>query len=370
MSDPIFSVSDAVAVLNQTLDYAYPTITIVGEISSFNVSKGKWLYFDVKDDGSKLKCFGTVFQLKMPLEDGMQVELVAKPRLHNLYGFSLNVVSVRPVGEGSIKKAAALLQEKLKNEGLFDQERKRTVLRAPNTVGLISSEQSAGYADFIKIMNSRWQGVSVELYDALVQGVDAPDSIMAGLQYFNQLAHPPEVIVIIRGGGSVDDLSAFSEENVVRSVSASRIPTVVAIGHEVDTSLAELAADMRASTPSNAAELLFPEKTEVLTGLQYKMNALQDALSAHIDNERSIIDRLSTQLTAAVEKMLTEKNSELVHAKSLLETIHPKATLKRGYAIIESNGKLVSSVTRLEDSQAIDVTLQDGNIKAEIKKGA
>ncbi len=107
MTNPIFSVSDAVAVLNQTLDYAYPTITIVGEISSFNVSKGKWLYFDIKDDGSKLKCFGTVFQLKMPIEDGMMVELIARPKLHNLYGFSLNVVSLRPFGEGSIKKAAA-----------------------------------------------------------------------------------------------------------------------------------------------------------------------------------------------------------------------------------------------------------------------
>ncbi len=366
-SDPIFSVSDAVAVLNQTLDYAYPTIMIVGEISGFNISKNKWLYFDVKDDSSKLKCFGTVFQLKMPIEDGMKVELIARPRLHNLFGFSLNVVSIRPVGEGSIKKAAALLQAKLESEGLFALERKRSVPYPPSSIGLIASEQSAGYADFIKIMNARWQGVSVELFNASVQGVDAPASIIEGVQYFNQLSSAPEAIVIIRGGGSADDLAAFSEEQVVRSIASSRVPTVVAIGHEVDTSLAELAADMRASTPSNAAELLFPDREEVKTSLRYKKNALQDSLDSRLQSEKSKLERSATQLAYAVDRALNQKANELTHAKSMLETIHPKATLKRGYAIIEADGKLVSSISQTKPCQNIDVTLQDGKIKAQIK---
>jgi exodeoxyribonuclease VII large subunit len=368
MQSPIFSVSDAVAVLNQTLDYAYPTITIVGEISSFNVSKGKWLYFDIKDDGSKLKCFGTVFQLKMPIEDGMMVELIAKPKLHNLYGFSLNVVSLRPFGEGSIKKAAALLQEKLKAEGLFAPERKRAVPRAPEAIGLISSEQSAGYADFIKIMHARWQGVSVELYDALVQGADAPDSIISGIHYFSQLAHPPEVVVIIRGGGSADDLSAFSDEAVVRAVSASRIPTLVAIGHEVDTSLAELAADMRASTPSNAAELLFPDKAEVRESLTYKKRSLEEALEMRLNSERAGIEQKKLQLTHAAERVLLHKESKLSHAIAMLHAIHPKATLKRGYALIEHNGRLVATINELTGEQDVQVTMHDGKKKIRIKE--
>jgi len=367
MEVPIFSVSDAVAVLNQTLDYAFPSMTIIGEISSFNVSKGKWLYFDIKDDGSKLKCFGTVFQLKMPLEDGMKVELIAKPRLHNLYGFSLNVVSVRPVGEGSIKKASDLLLAKLEKERLFAVDRKRPIPHAPVRVGVIASEQSAAYADFIKIMNARWRGVEIELYDSLVQGADAPDSLIAGINYFNQLSHTPEVLVITRGGGSADDLAAFSEEQVVRSVAASRIPTLVAIGHEVDTSLAELAADLRASTPSNAAELLFPDQADVASSLALKKSALQDGLRNRLDKEQATIERYKSQLSVAVDRMLTQKSSELSHAKSLLETVHPKATLKRGYALIELEGRLVSSVKQLHVDQNIDVTLRDGKINAKVK---
>jgi exodeoxyribonuclease VII large subunit len=367
MTDPIFSVSDAVVVLNQTLDYAYPTMTIIGEVSGFNISKNKWLYFDVKDEGSKLKCFGTIYQLKMPLEDGMQISLTVKPRLHNLYGFSLNVVDVRPVGEGSIKKAADLLARKLEKEGLFALERKRPIPYAPTRVGVIASEQSAAFSDFTKIMNARWQGVELELYDSLVQGADAPDSIIAGVQYFNQLSEPPEVLVLIRGGGSADDLSAFSEEPVVRAVSASRVPTIVAIGHEVDTSLAELAADLRASTPSNAAELLFPDKLEAKDTLRYKLNALQEALKARLQSESTALVQAQTQLVHVVERVLTSKAADLQHAKTLLASIHPTATLKRGYAVIESKGMLVSSVSQLKASQLVDITLQDGTKQATIK---
>lgn len=368
MNSPIFDVTSAVAVLNQTLDYAFPTITVVGEISDFRISKEKWIYFDIKDAQSKLKCFGTVYQLRMPLESGMQVEIVANPRLHNLYGFSLNIQSVRPVGEGSIKKASDLLKAKLEKEGLFSPERKRYIPQAPARIGLISSEQSAGFADFIKIMNARWQGTSVELYNVQVQGESAPEEIVSAVHYFSQQSDPVDVVVIIRGGGSIDDLSTFSVEKVVRAVSASRIPTLVAIGHEVDESLSELASDMRASTPSNAAELLFPDKKDVMSQINLRKLMLSDNVYALIDSKYSDITQSKLVLSHRIDQVLSQKQQDLKYAKSILESSHPKSVLRKGYTLIYSGGKLISSADKTHNGMDIEIEFRDAKVNAVIKK--
>ncbi len=367
MQGTVITPSEFVALTNQTFEYAYPVVTIIGELANFKIAKGKWLYADIKDDSAKLRCFGTVYQLPGPLEDGMMVEIMANPRLHPQFGFSLNIQSIRPVGEGSIKKASELLFAKLEKEGLFAPERKRSIPYAPEKVGLIASEQSAAYSDFIKILNARWQGVNIELFDAQVQGESAPDSIIGGLQYFNQLAESPEIVVIIRGGGSADDLSAFSTEQVTRAVTGSRIPTLVAIGHEVDISTAELASDMRASTPSNAAELLFPDRKEVLLQLNLKAKSLGDLIQNRLDRESSKQSENRVTLTHFVEQVLTEKTKELQHARTLLNSVHPKTVLKRGFAILEHKGKLVSSVKNLHPKDTLDVSLQDGKVVVEVK---
>ncbi len=367
MNAPIFDVTSAVAVLNQTLDYAFPTITVVGEISDFRVSKEKWLYFDIKDDQSKLKCFGTVYQLRMPLESGMQVEIIANPKLHNLYGFSLNIQSVRPVGEGSIKKSSDLLKAKLEKEGLFAVERKRYVPTAPTRIGLVTSEQSAAYADFIKIMNARWQGVEVSLYNVQVQGESAPDTIVEAIHYFSQASDLVDVVVIIRGGGRLDVLIAFSTELVTRAVATSRIPTLVAIGHEVDLSLAELAADKRASTPSNAAELLFPDKKEVSKNLKLKLQNLSEIIYQRLDSKSAELNNAKLTLTHEVEQVLLQKTQELKYAKSILDNAHPRATLRRGYAIVQSNGKLVSSVKQVSVGDKLKVEFKDGSVNSTVE---
>src|SRR3989344_9661398 len=161
----VFTPSDFVAVLNQTLEFAYPLVTIEGELATVRVSRNKWAYFDVKDESASIKCFGTVYMLPGPIEEGMMVRIVASPRLHPLYNFSLNLQSVIAVGEGSLKRAADLLLAKLQKEGLFDESRKRTVPFAPEKIGLITSGESAAYADFIRILNERWGGVLVQHYD-------------------------------------------------------------------------------------------------------------------------------------------------------------------------------------------------------------
>lgn len=366
---PVFDVSGALAVLNQTLEYAFPFMTVVGELDSYKVAKGKWVYADIKDDYAKMRIFGTVYMLPGPLEDGMMVEVVGQPRLHPLYGFSFNIQSIRPVGEGSLKKAANLLARKLEAEGLFDPERKRAVLYPPERVGLITSSESAAYADFIKIMNARWQGVVVDVYDVQVQGEAAVESIVSGIQFFNQHALTPDVLVLTRGGGSADDLSAFSTEQVVRAVAGSRIPTCVAIGHEVDESLAELAADMRASTPSNAAELLFPDRLAELQSLKHVRSRLVEMIESAFSLKHVALQEQQERLVRLVERHIDERLQRLSQARILLKAVHPKTALKRGFAIVEdSAGKLVVSTHSTTIGENLKLTFKDGSVQTKVEE--
>lgn len=359
-------VGELVALINQTFDYAYPEVTVTGELANLRVSKGKWLYFDLKDDNTSVKFFGTVYMLPGPLEDGMLVKVRATPRLHNLYGFSMNVQSIQAAGEGSIKKAAALLQAKLMAEGLFDESRKRTLPYPPTRIGLIASSQSAAYADFIKILNARWAGVMVELINVQVQGEPAPRQIVAAIEQFNAMAEPPEVLVLIRGGGSAEDLAAFSTEQVTRAVAASRVPTLVAIGHEIDTSLAELAADLRASTPSNAAEFLVPDKQTELRILADTRKQLDRLLMQQVRDKQQTIARVSEQLGQALLKSIDAARHQLNLQSQLLLAYDPAAPLKRGYALVSSYAGTLKSIDGVVADQELRIRLQDGTIVTKV----
>lgn len=271
MENVTLSVSEAIDLVNQTLDYAYPVLKVEGEISSFKINQGKWVFFDLKDEDGTLGCFMPLYQLRTALEDGMRVVVSAKPRLTKWGKFSLTVVSVSPVGEGSLKRAFELLKARLEKDGLFSEERKRALPAAPSRVAVITSQQAAGYADFVKVINERWGGVKVEVASVQVQGETAALQIVRAIEYFNQQEEPAEVLVLIRGGGSADDLSVFNDEPLVRAVAASRIPTLAGIGHEVDTTLVDLAADVRAATPSHAAQILVPDKNEAARSVRSQL---------------------------------------------------------------------------------------------------
>lgn len=364
---PEVTVSEFVALINQTFEFAYPNIDVVGELANLRVSKNKWVYFDLKDDNSTVKFFGTVYNLPGPLEDGMMLRVRGAPRLHNLYGFSVNVIKIQPSGEGSIKKAAELLKLQLVKEGLFDPARKRALIYPPTKIGLITSAQSAAYADFVKILSERWKGLSIELIDVQVQGVVAPDQIAAAIEQFNSEAKVNDVLVIIRGGGSAEDLAAFNTEIVTRAVAASRIPTLVAIGHEIDISLAELAADRRASTPSNAAEILVPSKTEVL---QYLVSASK-RLSLHGDSAlqeaRYQIESMAGDFTSIAMNSIEVAKHKNQTAKKLLQALSPESVLARGYAIVSSNGKAITSVSQLQADDIVNVRLSKGSFTSTVK---
>lgn len=368
MQELVFTPTDFVAVLNQTLEYAYPSVSIVGELSNFKVSKNRWVYFDLKDDNASVKFFGTIYNLPGPLENGMVVQVTGQPRLSPQYGFSVTFQTIKPVGEGSLKRAADLLLAKLDKEGLFDLARKRPLPYPPGHIGLIASKESAAYADFNKILNARWGGVKISHVDVQVQGEKAVSDIVNALELLNQQGTPPEVIVITRGGGSADDLSAFSSEQVTRAVAASRIPTLVAIGHEVDISLAELAADKRASTPSNAAELLVPDKKTLASQLSATRKELGSSLTKLLAMQQDYLLSKATSLTQALLNVFSVATDLLQQNKTLLSVLNPEAALKRGYAVIRGEQGVIRSVKQLSSGDKLKLQLQDGTAQATVNE--
>jgi exodeoxyribonuclease VII large subunit len=360
------SVSDFIDLLNETYELGFPSIVVNGELANLRVSRGRWVYFDLKDETSSLKCFGTVQHLPGPLEDGMLLEVRGTPRMHNLYGFSFNVQLIKPAGEGSLKRAAELLQAKLAAEGLFDAERKRKLPYPPERIGLITSLQSAAYADFTKILNARWGGMQVDTVDVQVQGDAAEPQIITAIERFNRLAQPPEVLVIIRGGGSADDLAAFSTEKVTRAVAKSKIPTLVAIGHEIDVSLAELAADMRASTPSNAAELLTPDKREILERLAAQFERMYDLVDDQLDEARIAEVQFRDRLNEIINMRVLTEQAGIATTRQLLEVLSPQAALRRGYAILRSEDGSIAREKAIETGDLVRIELMRSQLEAQI----
>jgi len=351
-NQPAYSVSDFIAVFNQTLEYAYPNVIIEGEVASFKVSHGKFVFFDIKDAGGSINCFMTIWQMRQPIQDGMKVILTASPKLTQWGKFSLTVKSLRPSGEGAIKKSFDLLKEKLDKEGLFAIERKRTLPHIPKHVGLISSTGAAGYGDFIKILGDRWGGIKIDVANVQVQGESAPDQIIRAINYFNQQELLPEVIIIIRGGGSADDLSTFNDELLVRAIASSRVPTLVGVGHEVDESLADLAADVRASTPSNAAQILVPDRQEIIRSIHGQVGSLFARVLQLIDQHRRLVD---SQLRGAIDviaKTIDEEFRRIKSIQSILSQLDPKVILGRGYAMLRGATK-VGTIIEIETNKVI-----------------
>lgn len=362
---PQFSVSQFLAVVNQSLEIAFGLVEVEGEVASFKVNHQKYVFFDLKDDDGSVGCFMTVWQLKNPIEDGMRVIIRAVPKLTSWGKFSLTVESIRPVGQGSIRRAEELLKQKLEKEGLFASERKRVLPRSPSRIGVISSTDAAGYRDFIKILNERWAGVEVEVAHVQVQGDAAPGQIVRAIEYFNSLKEVPEVLVIIRGGGAADDLAAFSSESVVRAVATSRVPTLVGVGHETDQTLSDLAADVRASTPTHAAQIVVPSHQEVLSQLQHRVNRVIENISER--QQRADI-QVEEALKIALHKIDTQSKSlkhRLRLAESVIYQLDPRTILVRGYALVrDEQGKIVG---RPQVGQIVKIETNKFNVQAEVK---
>jgi exodeoxyribonuclease VII large subunit len=407
MQPEVISVTEFVQIINETLTFAYPQVVVEGEVSSFKVNQGKFVFFDLKDEQNLLSCFMMLHQLKLPIEDGMKVRITGVPKVTKFSKFSLTVRAVEIAGEGALKRAMELLRRKLETEGLFAQERKRPLPKFPRTIGLITSGTSAAYSDFIKILNARWSGVEIKLADVTVQGPTAPDQIINALNYFNTASEPVDAVALIRGGGSLEDLIAFSTEPVARAVAASRTPIIVGVGHEIDFSLADYAADVRAATPSDAARLIVPDRTEILASVQHHVQRQEadirrqlatytaavdqrmSRLERHLRRPHDRVNELTSQLWRGLERLdanhrrNTDRANHLRHrlevaqrtrlmsSRSQLDALlralrgyDPQATLNRGYAIVRSGSQIVNDPANLAPGSSLAIQVAKGTIQA------
>lgn len=357
-SEIIFTPSLLVNTINQNFNYNYPLITISGEVANFKINQNKFVFFDIKDSNSTVNCFMMLFAMKMPIQDGMQIIAKVEPKITDWGKFSLTVKEIKPVGEGNIKKSLDIIKDKLAKEGIFDQSRKRIIPRSSNNIAVISSTEAAGYADFIKIINERWGGIKIRVAHTQVQGESASKQIINAVNYFNQVQDLPDLIVIIRGGGSANDLMAFNDELLARTIAGSRVPVITGIGHEIDCTLSDLAADFAGSTPSNVAQIITRDRQDEIIYLNNYINNFSKKIVHILDEKKNeiniTINNIHSYIMHNIDNELHNLNSKI----RLLDNLNPQKVLSQGYALVRGG---------VEINSIIDIETNSNIIKAEVK---
>ncbi|HWQ99815.1 MAG TPA: exodeoxyribonuclease VII large subunit [Candidatus Methylomirabilis sp.] len=378
----ILSVSDFLSLVNETLKALADAdeFAVEGEVSGYRVSQGQWVSFDLKDEQALVNVFLPVWKLQVPVEDGMKVRVFGAGRVYAKYGkFSLSAEKIEPIGEGALRKALSLLRQRLEKEGLFDPSRKRALPRFPSNIALIASRESAAYGDFIRVVGERWGGLEIDLYHVVVQGERAAQDIVHAIGQVQEGDY--DALVMTRGGGSFEELMPFNDETLVRAIRASRIPTMVAIGHERDLSLAEEAADVRGSTPTDCARRLVPDRRDVQYELASLMGLVETAFMQRLEAYRVIIDRtlhapgqwiagrrtelegLASTCTTGVQQWFRTLQDRFQSHVRLLSSLDPKRVLARGYAVVkDAAGRAVTSAAQLRVGADATVQLKDGEV--------
>ncbi len=353
----VYGVSEFIDQANALFSDEFGTFLIEGEVANYKLNQGKWIFFDLKEGERKLNCFMFAVKLRQPLIEGMKVRLAVHPKLINSGKFSLVVERALPIGEGNIKKSLELLKQKLAKEGLFDAQRKRPLPSPLTHIGVISSVEAAGYIDFIKILNDRWGGLKITTVHTQVQGLDAPNQIIQALQRLNQQPDL-ELIALIRGGGSADDLAVFNDEALARAIATSRLPVITGIGHEIDETLADLVADLRASTPSNVAERISPDRRDVMLRLDARLHQIVCQLQEQLTNQSELTERQVADLARELDRRLRGLTDQIEAKRRALGELNPENVLARGYALLSG---------KLSPGECISITTQQKLIKAEVK---
>lgn len=303
----IFSVYEVTVHLKQVIETAIEPLYVAGEISNFVHHSSGHIYFNLKDANATMRCTffrNANYRLDFKPEDGMQVVCFGKLTVFEKSGqYNLNVQTMQQAGKGDLARQFELLKSKLDAEGLFSAEHKQALPKFPQRIGIVSSPTGAALQDIINIIKRRYP-VEAMVYPALVQGDEAPSQLIKGIQYFNQ-TEPVDIIIIARGGGSQEDLWAFNNEGLARAIFASRIPVISGVGHEIDFTICDFVADLRAPTPSAAAELAVPDKTELL----------------------SLIGVLGKRLSLSVSSSITSHRQNLIGTEHRLERYHPLSVL-------------------------------------------
>ena len=395
---PIWGVSDLTRYIRQTLesDYRLQELWVSGEVSNLSRPSSGHLYFTLKDDQSALRCVMwrsyVDAQVRLPRE-GEALEVLGRIGVYETAGqYQLYAEQLRPAGEGARYQDFLRLKEKLEGEGLFNPARKQPIPERPSILGVVTSPTGAALQDVLQTLQRRYPLARVLLAPTAVQGDDAPEGIIDALSLLARHG-AAQVVLLVRGGGSAEDLAAFNDEQVVRAVAEHPIPIISGVGHETDQILTDFAADLRAPTPTGAAELATPERSilfDELTSLKVRtrdlfseqlvrlgealrhMQVRLAAVSPHnrILNDRQRLDDRLHRATTAMKHNLALTRASSQRLALALRAYSPDAVLERGYALVTRNrdGKLVSSTSMVKDGDQITVRVKDGGFDAEVSK--
>lgn len=369
------SVSELVAGVNRLLgaDPSLSNVWVRGEVSGFKrASSGHW-YFDLKDAGAVLNAAmfrGANARVRFEPQDGMEVLVRGKVAVYPGRS-TLQIVAeeIRPLGVGELALRFEQLRRRLEAEGLFDAGRKRPIPPFPRRVGIVTSLQAAALRDLVRVATERHPGVQLLVCGARVQGEGAAEEVARAIGRLNAEGSC-DVIIVGRGGGSVEDLWAFNEEAVVRAVATSRIPVVSAVGHESDVTLCDLAADLRAATPSNAAELVVPDAKAILDALDGAETRALAALDRIVPDLQQRVDDLEARGEDAVRLAHRRESDMLAAQAARLQALSPLAVLARGFAVVRhaADGRLVRATDDAPPGTEVELVLKDGSVDATITR--
>ncbi len=394
----VVSVSELSLYLKELLERndILQNIWVHGEISNCKTYSSGHCYFTLKEDEAQLSCvFFKHARLRSAapnLHDGMAIAVNGRVAFYERDGkLQFYVDAVKLLGEGILFQRFERLKAQLAAEGLFDAERKRPLPSQPALVGIVTSPQGAALRDMVRVLRTRYPLATVLLSPSLVQGAEAPDSIAAALDLLNEHGEA-EVVIVGRGGGSIEELWAFNEEVVARAIARSRIPVISGVGHETDFTIADFVADHRASTPTAAATLAVPDIAEWRVDIRDKQQVLYDTMENHlfdlgedlertlrdlqrssprslIDNRRQQLDDTVERLQGRMEHMLALRREYMRSAALQLHTLSPLLTIARGYAVVrrEDNQTIVTSVEQAQPGDTLMIQVQDGHIPVEVR---
>ena len=396
MEEKVFNVSQVNKYVKMLIDSDafLSNINISGEITNFKAHYTGHFYFTLKDEASTIKCvmFKSCAQyVNFKPEDGMKVVITGQVNVFERDGvYQVYCKSMKKAGLGELYLAYEKLKKKLEQEGLFDESNKKDIPYLPDRVGVITSKTGAVIKDIINVSTRRYPNVNLLIYPAAVQGVNVASTVIEGIKTFNKLNNV-DVIIIARGGGSFEDLFGFNDEMLAREIYNSKIPIVSAVGHETDFTICDFVSDLRAPTPSAAAELVYPRYSDILTRISTNKNRNVLAINSYFNRKKEYlkrikasklekvpydminryrieIDRIITLSKNLVDMKLEKYKSICMKNIATIDTLSPLKTLIRGYSVVENKeGNVIKKVTDVKKDDNLKVILQDGNIEVIVK---
>ena len=368
-------------------------VAVKGEISNYKLYPSGHHYFTLKDESSALKCVmfkGNALRLRFRPENGMKIIAMGKVSVFPRDGaYQLYCTAMAMDGVGDLYAAFEQLKKKLQAQGLFDPAHKKPIPQFPGTIGIITSSAGAAVHDMLRILNKRYPLAKVRLLPVRVQGAEAPGEIAAAIRYANyhRLA---DLLIVGRGGGSIEDLWAFNEEVVAHAIYESQIPVISAVGHEPDVTISDFVADLRAATPSNAAELAVPDRDALVQALDSMANAMASSLTrqirahkqhldvlskspalrsptGYLDQKQLQLDGLKNRLVSAENQIIARSNQRYIALTAKLDAMSPLKVLTRGYSMARNDrGEVVRSVNQVELGERIGIDFSDGKVFATV----